>query len=71
MKVIKNPTIELEEKDIKTIEGIRELIQHMPCSSLLCSMCPFDKICEYIDVNDPKDSAILNIQKALSKALIK
>lgn len=35
MKVVDNPTIELEEKDIETIKGIYELIKNMPCSSLV------------------------------------
>ena len=71
MKIIDNPTIELEEKDIETIEKVRELIKNMPCSSLFCAKCPFATICDYIDLNKPKENTILNIQKALSEALIK
>ena len=70
MKVIDNPTIELEEKDIETIEKLRELIVDMPCSSLFCNNCPFNSICEHMDFTKPKENTILNIQKALNEALI-
>jgi hypothetical protein len=70
MKVVDNPTIELEEKDIKVIEGIREMIKDMPCSSLFCNRCPFGTVCEYIDLNKSTESMVLNIQKALNEALI-
>ena len=71
MKIIDNPIIELEEKDIETIEKVRELIKNMPCSSLTCNRCPFCTVCDYIDLNKPAESTVLNIQKALSEALIK
>lgn len=71
MKVVDNPTIELEEKDIKVIEGIYEMIKHIPCSSLYCNKCPFNTICNYVDINKSKENTILIIQKALNEALIK
>ena len=72
MKVVDNPTIELEEKDIETIKKIRELIINMPCSSLVCGKCPFSKICDYVDVDaiGGASATVLNIQKALNEALI-
>ena len=70
MKVRNNPTIELEEKDIETINKLRELIINMPCSSLFCNRCPFGSICEYADLTKPKENMILNIQKALNEAMI-
>lgn len=72
MKVVDNPTIELEEKDIETIKKIRELIINMPCSSLVCGKCPFSKICDYVDDSCSGENAtILTIQRALNEAVIK
>jgi hypothetical protein len=68
MKIVDNPTIELEEKDIKVIEDIREMITNMPCSSLFCNRCPFGTVCDCIDKS--KENTIFNIQKALNDALI-
>lgn len=72
MKVINNPTIELEEKDIETIEKLREFVAGMPCPSLDCNRCPFGSICKYVDtdINSGTKITILAIQKALNKALI-
>jgi hypothetical protein len=72
MKVVGNPTIELEEKDIKVIKEIYETIKNMPCSSLHCNKCPFATICDYVDMNvaDGASATVLNIQKALNEALI-
>lgn len=73
MKVIDKPTIELEEKDIKAIKGIYEMIKNMPCSSLDCDKCPFATICDCVDMNvaDGASATVLNIQKALNEAIIK
>lgn len=68
MKIIDIPTIELEEKDIEAIKGLYELIKNMPCSSLNCKECPFDTVCDCTDKSE--ENTILNIQKALSEALI-
>ena len=70
MKFIKEPTIELEEKDIETIKGIYELIKNMPCSSLFCDKCPFKQICDCVYMGEP-EKMVLNIQKALNEAVIK
>lgn len=70
MKFIKEPTIELEEEEIETIKGIYKLIKDMPCTSLLCDKCPFNKICDYIFMGEP-EKMVLNIQKDLNEALIK
>lgn len=73
MKVVDNPTIELEEKDIETIKGIYKLIKDMPCSSLFCGQCPFSTICDFVitGTRGDADTAVLTIQKALSEAIIK
>lgn len=71
MKIINNPTIELEEKDIETLEGFRKLIIDMFCSRSLCKKCPFNTICELMDVNEPIESMVLNIRKAWNNALKK
>ncbi len=70
MKVITEPTIELEEKDIETIKGIYELIKSIPCSSLYCNKCPFYKICDYVSTSKSKEDMVLNMQKTLNNALI-
>lgn len=69
MKFCTKPTIVLEEKDKKTLKEVHEMITKVPCSSLFCTKCPFNSLCDYIENN--AEGFIASVENKLNNAIIK